>query len=45
MTAWVDGSGVLNFSPDVYERDPELLHALNAPLPENPVCCTAFVQH
>jgi hypothetical protein len=41
----VDGSGVLNFSPDVYERDPELLHALNAPLPENPDCCTAFVQH
>lgn len=45
MTTWVDGSGVLEFSPDVYERDPELLHALNAPLPENPVCCTAFVQH
>ncbi|HEX6549514.1 MAG TPA: L,D-transpeptidase family protein [Gammaproteobacteria bacterium] len=45
LTAWVNGAGVLEFRPDVYERDPELLHALNAPLAENSSCCIASVQH
>jgi len=39
LTAWVDPSGVLELRPDIYTRDPEVLHALNKPLAENVFCC------
>ncbi|MGD8575205.1 MAG: L,D-transpeptidase family protein [Gammaproteobacteria bacterium] len=39
MTAWVDDTGLLQFRNDVYDRDPPILEALDAPLPENPPCC------
>ena len=32
LTAWVDDLGVVQFRPDVYGRDSEILHALDAPL-------------
>lgn len=28
-TAWVDQKGTLNFRPDIYNRDPAIIHALN----------------
>lgn len=31
-TAWVDNNGLMNFRPDVYDRDPAWLKALDAPL-------------
>lgn len=45
FTAWVDDAGILQFRPDVYGRDPDLLRALTAPLPSNPACCNGTSPH
>jgi murein L,D-transpeptidase YcbB/YkuD len=33
-TAWVDGTGTVQFREDIYDRDARVLRALNAPAPE-----------
>ena len=45
FTAWEDDAGILQFRPDVYGRDPDLLRALTAPLPSNPACCNGTSPH
>lgn len=41
LTAWVDETGMLEFRRDFYERDPQMLAALDVPSPRNLSCSTA----
>ena len=45
FTAWVDDVGILQFRPDVYGRDSDLLRTLAAPLSDNPRCCNGPSPH